>query len=43
MLLLLFLEKPFKNPQTETFARLLNMQNKINPNGQNPNEQIASD
>jgi hypothetical protein len=40
MLLLLSLEKPFKNPQTETFARLLNIQNKINPDGQDP---IASD
>ncbi|RIA97105.1 lariat debranching enzyme, C-terminal domain-containing protein [Glomus cerebriforme] len=28
------LQKPFKNPQTEAFTRLLNMSNKINPDGQ---------
>ncbi|GBC00050.1 hypothetical protein RclHR1_03720011 [Rhizophagus clarus] len=30
------LQQPFKNPQTEAFTNLLNVQNKINPGGQNP-------
>ncbi len=37
----LILEKPFKNPQTEAFTKLLNIENKINSNGQIPSSNAS--
>ncbi|CAG8727210.1 1184_t:CDS:2, partial [Funneliformis caledonium] len=36
------LQKPFKNPQTEAFTKLLNIQNKINPEGQIPSKDVSN-